>query len=278
MFTTLIPLALAAAMGPDGTTTTAEDAAPVEAAAPAPDAETPVLPVPLAEDEVLNEWTGALAGGVFLSYGNTERTTANLIFDAKYRRPEDRFTMGAWWYYGRETVVDPVTLAESKQTTDDRYGARFQYDYFLSEKNYLLAMVLGEHDENASIDLRLTGGVGFGRQFVDEEHLKYKAEVGVNYFVEEYIPEGSDDRLTSRLASDITWKPGEAWTFGNLLETYVPLESGSNWYTRSDTRLRYDVSAVIFAQVQWLLDYNTEPAPGAKDADNRVSISVGWTF
>jgi putative salt-induced outer membrane protein YdiY len=144
-------------------------------------------------------------------------------------------------------------------------------------------MGLAEHDSNANVDLRATAGVGYGYQFVDQEDLQYSAEVGVNYFATTYIdvPPGEpedDNRMTARIASDLTWHPAEEWSVGNLIETYPPLESGKNWYTRADTRIRYDLSEVIFTQLQWLVDYNSEPAPDSKSTDHRLFFTVGWTF
>ena len=256
------------------------DAVP-SAAQPEPQ---PFQEAPAAEEELPN-WTGAIALGLARAYGNTERMSGNMTADAVLRRVKDRFTFGAWWFY-----ADEEDDTGESQITERRYGAKAKYDYFLSEKSYLLANALGERDDKADLTLRATAGVGYGYQFKEEEDFKLSGELGVQYFVEDYqTPEPSTDDPNpsavgpesypaARVAYNVAYKPGKSWTLSQVAEAYPSLEDGDDFYSRLDSRVRYDMSEHLFGQFQWLWDYDNTPAAGNERSDHRLFLTVGYSF
>jgi putative salt-induced outer membrane protein YdiY len=38
------------------------------------------------------------------------------------------------------------------------------------------------------------------------------------------------------------------------------------------------MTEAMFLRVQHVLDYDNSPAAGAKNADNRIILTVGWSF
>lgn len=271
----ILHAALAAAMGAG---------APLElpAAEPEPElAPTTQDPAPAEEPK----WTGAVALGLARAFGNTERTSGNLTADAGLRREKDRWTFGAWWFYAEEEN----DLGEST-ITERRYGGKGQYDYFLSKKSYLLANALGERDDKARLQLRATAGLGYGYQFKEEENFKLSGELGVVYFIEDYLtpeptvddpnPEavGPETYPAARAAYKVEYKPATSWTLSQIGEAYPSLEKGEDIYTKLDSRVRYDMSANLFGQFQWLWDYDNTPASGQERSDHRLFLTVGYSF
>lgn len=231
------------------------------------------------------KWTGAVALGLARAMGNTERTSGNLTADAALRRAKDRWTFGAWWFYAEEEN----DLGEST-LTERRYGGKGQYDYFLSEKSYVLANALGERDDKARLQLRATAGLGYGHQFKEEENFKLSGELGVVYFIEDYrTPEpttdvpnpevvGPETYPAARAAYKVEYKPGASWTLSQIGEAYPSLEDGEDFYSKLDSRVRYDMSANLFGQFQWLWDYDNTPASGQERSDYRLFLTVGYSF
>ena len=46
----------------------------------------------------------------------------------------------------------------------------------------------------------------------------------------------------------------------------------------ADTRLRSKLSESMFAQLQWILNYDNTPSPGQERMDHRFVLTVGWSF
>jgi hypothetical protein len=51
-----------------------------------------------------------------------------------------------------------------------------------------------------------------------------------------------------------------------------------DFYARIDTRARATLTESMFAQLQWILDYDNTPAPGLEKQDHRLIAAVGWSF
>jgi len=58
----------------------------------------------------------------------------------------------------------------------------------------------------------------------------------------------------------------------------VSLEDSEDVNTRSDTRLKTTLTDKMFAQLQWIWDYDATPATGKERNDNQITLGVGWSF
>jgi len=182
------------------------------------------------------KWTGSVTAGGTLTTGNSETRAGNATADAELRREKDRFTLGFLWNYADEKNTTP-----DWNLTDRRTSAKAKYDYFLSEKSYLLAQTSAEADEAADLDLRTTFGVGAGRQFREEEDFKLSGEIGLSYFIEEF--ETIDDEyLAARAAENVDWKIDERWNVLNTTEVFPSLEDSEDVYVKVDTRAKLTVT------------------------------------
>ncbi|MCA8980987.1 MAG: DUF481 domain-containing protein [Planctomycetes bacterium] len=247
------------------------------AEAPQPNLE--LAPVLTPEDaENLNEWTGSFNAGGTISTGNTSRKSANAALDMQRRGEKDRWTIGASWNYGQEKDL----ATGIKTTSQRRFGAAIQYDYFLSEKSYALANAAGENDLLADLRLRGTVGVGYGYQFAEEENWKLATELGVGWYKKDYYNSPDEEYPNARFAYnwEARFGKGEAknWVAAQDFNVLPSLEDGDQVYTRLDTRLRYDMSAAWFLQLQHIWEWDNVPAPGLRRNDNRVLASIGYSF
>lgn len=254
-------------------------AASATPASEAPQLSMTTAPVLSAEDEEnLNKWTGSFNAGGTISTGNTARKSGNAAFEATRRSEIDRWSFGASWNYGQ----DKDLATGAKTTTQRRLGGYAQYDYFLSEKSYALANVAGENDLLADLRLRSTVGVGYGYQFIEEEHLKVSAEVGVGYYWKDYYNSPSEEYPNGRFAYSWEYHFGRGetknWQAAQDFNVLPSLEDGDQIYTRLDTRLRYDLSAAWYLQLQNIWEWDNVPAPGLRRSDVRTLAAVGYSF
>ncbi|MBK7645297.1 MAG: DUF481 domain-containing protein [Planctomycetes bacterium] len=215
------------------------------------------------------KWTGSVSLGVSYSDGNTRRKTGSANADAEYRREQDRTTLGFLWAYSDESGV----------LTDRKTQLRAKYDYFFSKKMYGLVQASGENDYKSTLDLRTTIGAGLGYQFEDTPTWKLSGELGLSYVNEKYKDSTNDkDFVAARGAYTWDYKPNEKYSLGQIGEIFPSLKNSDDVTARVDTKGRMNLTSTMFAQLEWLYQWNNTPASGAKRQDNLVMLGVGWSF
>jgi putative salt-induced outer membrane protein YdiY len=219
-------------------------------------------------------WHGTLSAGLTLTRGNSETTTIAVAGDAEHKTEADRWTTSVW--FNQDEQEDPDT--GDSTTTAKNYGGKLQYDRFLTEKLYWLANAKGERDEAASLQFRGTAGLGLGYQFKDTESFKLNGEAGLNWVHEDLEGESPNEFLAARLASNWEYLWTETTKLGQTAELYPSLEDSDDWTSKIDTHADVSMTKAMFLRLQHVLDYDNTPAEGAKKADNRVLVTVGWTF
>jgi putative salt-induced outer membrane protein YdiY len=219
-------------------------------------------------------WTRSVSLGFTLTRGNSETTTIAGSFDAERKVEKNRYSANAW--YNGSDQTDKAT--GDSVTTAKNYGGKVQYDRFVSERLYWLANAKAEKDELAALQLRATGGLGLGYQFQDTETFKLNGEAGLNYVSEDYEGAAPNEFLAARLA----YNAGYVWTptakLGQKMELLPSLEDSDDWTSKLDTHMDVSMTEAMFLRVQHVLDYDNSPAAGAKNADNRIILTVGWSF
>jgi putative salt-induced outer membrane protein YdiY len=243
------------------------DAPPI-AAAPAPSS-----PLTQGDPENLGRWTGAVSIGASVSSGNTNKRTATATADAQLRRENDRWKFNAYWSYA-DQKVDGV-----RQLSERKLGGTGQYDYFLTKRLFAYVSAGGQYDAIAELDLRTTIGTGLGYQLYEREDLKWALEGGIAWVDENYVDDTADnDFIAARAASDLAWTVREGVDFLQRVEVFPSLEDSDDVYGRADQRLRVALTKTMFAQLQYVLEYDNTPAPGKDRLDHLVALTLGLTF
>ena len=241
---------------------------------PAP-AEAPPQDVPLASAPVADEdeppplgWSGAFAIGGSITDGNTDIQRGSVTADGIHRREPDRWTLGFSWNYAEESSV----------VTQRRTFGKAQYDYFLTDRSYVLGDASGQADTQAQLNFRGTVGTGYGYQFVENETVKFGAEAGAAYISEDLVGVPLNEYFAARFGYDLFWKATKTVDFEQYLKLYPSFEDKDDLFGQLDTRAKLTLTEAMFAQFQWLFDYNNTPSPGRERADNLFLIGIGWSF
>jgi len=221
-----------------------------------------------AEAKAADAWTGSVSGGALLSTGNNKSRSATVTAGAERKVEENRVTLGALWNYTEENDV---------LTQRNIYGTG-QYDRFLTEKAYAYINASGEADRQAGVDLRWTGGAGMGYQFRDDESWKASGELGISY-VDEAFNSGLDSQYASARAGYKTaYLASDKWEFAHDGLIFPSLEDGNDVYTRFDTRVKTSLTDSMFAQLQWIYNWDNTPETGKVRDDHLFLLTVGWSF
>jgi putative salt-induced outer membrane protein YdiY len=207
--------------------------------------------------------------------GNSETENVGATFNAVRRSENDRITLGAGYYYGRQEDQD----TGDKETTINNWFVFGKYDYFLTKKLYLYGSVRPERDEIADLDLRLTASLGLGYQWFETPDFNLFSEAGVAWVYEDYQDQDSENHAAGRIAYHVDWKPHKMLTLFHNLEWLPSFEAPINDYNlNTDAGLRAAIMGGFFAEFKIEFRYDSTPAEDAKKEDLRFLVGIGWTF
>ena len=229
-------------------------------------------------------WTGSLNFTGVSTTGNTETRQAGLAFDASLRSPTDRITVDAAWSYGENKDRSAANASSSGYIlTQRRVGGGLKYDYYLSDKSYMLATSRVFGDTIANLELRYTVGSGIGYTLIDDGKDLLLFEVGLSYFNESYrvvaAPNPtSTDYLAARVAYRYEHPLSDTTKLVHRAEAFPSLENKEDIYCQVTTELQTTLAKSMVATVTHVFDYDNTPSPGFKRGDQRLVLSVGWSF
>ena len=235
-----------------------------EAAAAADEAGT----APVETEPEPPKWTGSVTFGSSVTGGNTDIKKFSLTADALKELSKSRYTLSVLWNFSEE----------DGDISQRRIFGSGQFDRFVTERLYWLAQLSGESDKNADVDLRTTAGGGLGYQFLDDEKWKLSGELGLSYFDERFATDEDNDYVALRTAYKVDWTPNSRWNFAQGIQVFSSLEDVDDVYAKVDTRLKVTIAGSLFAQFQWIYDWNNTPASGKERVDNLYLLTIGWTF
>lgn len=229
------------------------------------------------------KWKSSLNLGATYASGNTSLRTANFGAEAIRKVGQHQTTLSAAWNYSEQK--DDTTKQwdlDQRRTTG---AAKHQRFFTAAERIYAFAAVDAEGNYSQNVDLRLTGTVGLGDQIIKSKKLKVSIELGAGYFTETSRTSGVPDTdfITGRAGWGIDWQMTEHLQLRNDLKFFFSLEDDREMYGEVDTKLRATFGKGMFAQAQWLVQWDNTPSPDANgikahSVDHLVLLAVGWTF
>lgn len=249
--------------------------------APAPAAP---QPVELADIKKINPppvaWTGSIRAGGLIARGNTNTDSLNVGADATRRTDDDRTTLNAGYFFGREKNANAPATADGHpwNTTTNNWFAQGKYDYFFAPKWYAYGLMRVEQDEIADLDLRLTPGIGLGYQWVETPDFKFSTEGGLSWVYENYSTGRTDEHFAARLAYHLDKKINDRVALFHNFEYLPSVEDVGDYNFNADVGMRVGLTARWFTELKAEWRYDSTPAKGKSTDDTRYILSLGWTF
>lgn len=225
-------------------------------------------------------WAGSVKVNALWTNGNTDRRAIGAAFDASRRSEIDRITVDASWDYADDkSNSDDPAVRGRRNLSQRRTGAGIKYDYFLDKRWYALATARVLGDTLADINLRFTGGAGLGYTVIEDKATTLLVEAGLSYFNENYRSDTpSVDYVSARLAYRLTHAFSDKTKLLHSVEAFPSLENAKDTYLQAKTEITTSLTESMIASVAHVLDWDNTPAPGRERTDNRVMLSVGWSF
>ncbi len=159
-----------------------------------------------------------------------------------------------------------------------------RYDHFLSEKLYWYGSGEGEKDGVKDLNLRFTGGGGFGYRWLNTEKFKLEADLGISWISENYQDSVFDEDF---VASVLNWSLerrlpalfSDRLTLFQRAKSWISLEDPEDkLWTEVTTGIRSDLTAKTFLELKAVFEYDSEPAVGKERRDVDYVFGLGHRF
>ena len=202
--------------------------------------------------------------------GNTQ--TDNYYFDGEFvaRTKKNRYKIG-----GELTneKADGITTSQNWLVYGD-------YSHFLSEKWYLYADTLSEHDEFKDLNLRSTLGAGAGYQFFETPLLNLSISAGLAMVDENFDVAKDNDYSAGQ------WRLNyDQYFFDKFVQFFhkntgfISLEDANDWFLKTRTGLRFPLYKGLAATLQYNFDWNNQPSAAAEtEEDTKFIFLLGYEF
>jgi len=217
------------------------------------------------------EWAGDAELGLSMSGGNTENTTANAKLDMDTAKASWRHNIFADAYYAED----------DSEKTAERYAVGYKPRHFMTERDYLFAILRYDQDKFAFIDRRTTEVVGYGRQLIATKKHYLDGEIGLGARQSDYIENSSTDNLDE---NELIYFLGGKYT-GRISKTArfsetVRVEIGEdNNYIESITGLSLSVTGSISAKISYTLRHNSDVKGTKGDkTDTLTGVNLIYSF
>ncbi len=245
----------------------------------------PPRSLPLSEIDALNppklevKWTGSATAGANLVRGNTRKDSASVVLDAVRRSEVDRISLRGEYAAAREEDSDG-----DRSTSQRLLTGSLKYDYFLSDRSYLLASAKADSDATADLNLRLVASGGYGYQWVETDETKLSTEIGVGWAHEDYQepdpPESSADtnQIAARLAYRFEKELNPSLKFLHPMEAVHGFDDPHDFLVQTEWALRASLTKSMYSEGRIALNWDSTPAVDKERTDVRYILGFGWSF
>jgi len=226
-----------------------------------------IAPGNMLKDQLVT--SGQLNIGGSRTSGNTQNSIVHIDGELIARQGPDRYTVGA--LFNRATDRGAETAENAKLYA--------KYDRFFAKKWYGTINTTFEHDPFADIQLRTTAGVGIGYQALASARTNLALESGVDYVETNHYQLSTESYPAVRLALkfDSYLIPDRLQVFQGT-ELYIARGQDEPSFARTQTGLRVPVWNKFVANLQYNVDWNSNPPPGFESIDRTLIFSLGYRW
>jgi putative salt-induced outer membrane protein len=225
------------------------------------------------------QWTGKAELGYLQSTGNTEAASANTKFDLTHEgeRWRNNFFVGALYSENAEFA------------TAERYEARYQADYKITDRLSWFAALRGEQDRFSGFAYQATVSTGASYKFIDTTDTRLDASLGAGYrrSREETLVKTEAGEVLDRIAgplenaavATLTSNYEHDFTATTKLRNKLLAEYGAdNTSLANDIALEVNMTSTLALAVGFGVRYNSDPPPLAGSTDTLTTINLVYNI
>lgn len=213
---------------------------------------------------------GVANAGFLRSGGNSDASSLQLDGNLGVRAGANRYT-------GTASFI----RSEDRSTETARnWSTSLKYDRFLDPRLFLNANALFTGDQFRDLDLRTALGAGLGYQVLDTPRVRLTTDAGIGW-VNEHRTAGDDNRYTAARESaalDVFLILPDRMQLFHQHDGYFGVTGEDNLFIRTQNGVRLGLAGGLVTTMRLGLEYDRTPAPGRRNIDRTVAVTLGYQF
>jgi putative salt-induced outer membrane protein YdiY len=162
--------------------------------------------------------------------------------------------------------------------TKDQQLLTYTYNWLFSDKWFLGAGASYETDPIRQLDHRAILGAGLGRDIWDFHDRRMNFELGLGSLDESLAGAQETNAIAYwKFRFDYELSGFDLDVFHNH-QLYSSLSGRDNFFAKSSTGLRYEITDLFYLTMSYNVDYESDPAPGTEKEDSTWVVGVGFEF
>jgi putative salt-induced outer membrane protein len=225
------------------------------------------------------QWTGKAELGFISSTGNTEAQSANTKFAMTHEGSKWRNSFFVGALYGENAEF----------ATSERYEARYQTDFKVTDRASWFMALRGEQDRFSGFAYQATGSTGASYKFIDSPTTKLMASLGAGYRRQksEILIKSDAGEVLGRIEGEVESEPvvtlssnyEHAFTENTKITNKLLAESGSdNTAVQNDIELAVSMTKTLALSVGFGVRYNSDPPPLSEDTDTLTTVNLVYNI
>jgi putative salt-induced outer membrane protein len=225
------------------------------------------------------QWTGKAELGFLQSTGNTESASANTKVDLTRD--------GEKW---KHNVAAAALFSENAEfSTAERYEARYQADYKITDKLSWFGALRGEQDRFSGFAYQATLSTGASYKFIDTPATKFDASLGAGLKrskaetlvksdageVLDRIEGEVDDETVATLGANYEHSFNESTKITNKLLAEFGADNSA---VANDIALQVSMTQSLALAVGFGIRYNSDPPPLAEQTDTLTTVNLVYNI
>lgn len=222
-------------------------------------------------------WTGSGQAGFLASQGNSDARSANAMIDMAYYDSPWKHALHLDALYGQTAGL----------VAAERWNARWQSDYALTERIFAFGAVRYQHDLFNGFQYQASETAGVGYKILETDATKLEAQAGLGY--RELRPELITKTPTQTYRTLLPSSSGVVGVFGaSLSQVLSPTAtvtdklaaefgSGNSLITNA-LALNVKISTKLALSLGFTVQDNTSPPAGLKKLDEVETINLVYSF
>ncbi len=225
------------------------------------------------------QWTGKAELGFLQSAGNTEAASANTKLDLTHETRR----------WKNNSAIAALYSENAEFSTAERYEARHQVDYKISDRLSWFGALRGEQDRFSGFAYQTTVSTGASYLFIDTADTKLDFSLGAGYKRSklETLVKSEAGEVLDRIEGDL--ETDAVGTFGSNYEhsftetTKVTNKllaefGGDNTGIANDLALQVSMTQSLALAVGFGIRYNSDPPPLSESTDTLTTINLVYNI
>ena len=230
--------------------------------------------VPLGELREVDEpddyydWEVLVDYSLSVSDGNTDSLNSRLAGEAMFKLGDHR-------HIGRVTQIREEL---DSATTKDQSVVAYTYNWLFNDPWFFAANAQYERDPIRELEHRITASAGIGRDIWNDPDRFLNVQLGAGFTDEEIGLESETSTVAAwllRFRHEFFHDDFEVFHNHSIVET---IEGRDNTVIKTSTGMRYEITDLLYLNVSFDWDHESQPAGTAEKTDKTFVIGAGLEF